>query len=63
MSKAVELSEVKADLKDVEAAGQATKSLSPDDTCTIVEHKMTPSEIATKLQTDFTKGLTSAGSY
>ena len=60
MSTQVELSEVKADLKDVEAGAKA-KSASPDDSCTIVEHKLSFEEIQKKLDVDFKKGLTSAG--
>ena len=60
MSSQVELSEVKADLKDVEA-GDAKKSASPDDACTIVEHMLSPEEIQKKLDVDFKKGLSTAG--
>jgi len=54
MSQQVELSEVKADLKDIESA-----SASPEDACKIVEHEWDHEKIQKELGVVFSKGLTS----
>ena len=56
MSQQVELSEVKADLKDIESA-----SASPEDACKIVEHEWDHEKIQKELGVVFSKGLTSVG--
>jgi sodium/potassium-transporting ATPase subunit alpha len=56
---AVELSEVKADLVDIEAAKNSVDA-SGAKTCDIFEHKLTHEQLATTLETSLDGGLTEA---